>query len=80
MKILHNLMRNKCDVAGCSNIAEYSVVSGELNSKNDIHFCSHCLNQLNIELSKFFTPKSIKSKFNKNADTEIKKIFEKGEK
>lgn len=80
MKITHNFSRVKCDMAGCQNLSEYSISNGEQNSKNDIHFCPVCLSELYNSLSKLYTPKSIRNKFNHNADAEIKKIFEKGEK
>lgn len=80
MKITQNFMHNKCDLAGCSNFAEYSISKLEQNSKHNINLCGNCLKELNEALSKLFTPKSIKSKFNSGTDREIEKMFKKGEK
>ena len=79
MKITHNTTRNKCDVGGCPNIAEYAILESEQNKRSQICFCSNCLKNLYRELGKLFTPKSPRNKFNKTTKRELLEIFEKGE-
>lgn len=79
MKISINAMKNKCDIGGCANLAEYTVSDNELNKKHAICFCSSCLKELYFCLGKMYTPKSVKNKFNNSTKNELRKIFEKGE-
>ena len=79
MKISLNPMRNKCDIGGCPNIAEYIVGGNEQNKKHELCFCSSCLKDLYSCLAKLYTPKSPRNKLNRTTNAELKKIFEKGE-
>jgi len=80
MKISLNPMKNKCDIGGCPNIAEYTISENEQNKKHAICFCSECLKKLYSCLGKLYTPKSPRNKFNNTSKSELRKIFEKGEK
>ena len=80
MKITHSFLKNKCDIGGCANTAEYIVSDGEDNKRHDLHFCAKCLKEIYLELAKLYTPKSPKNKLNKNFNTEILEIYKNGEK
>lgn len=80
MKIIHNFLKNKCDIGGCANTAQYAVSNGEDNRRHELHFCPQCLKNLYLEMAKLYTPKSPKNKLNHNTKSEILEIFKNGEK
>ena len=63
MEIKSCNLKTKCDIGGCKNLAEYSVVSTE--NKSVLNLCSNCVKQLYTALAKVNTPKSIPAPFKK---------------
>ncbi len=65
MKIIEQVNKVRCDVAGCKNLADYSIV-GEGGSKSQyINVCKDCLQELHSESGKILVPKSPTNIFNK---------------
>ena len=54
----------KCEISGCKNLADYSILTTD-NSKYNLNICDHCLREINKLSSKMFTPKSIKNVYQK---------------
>ncbi len=80
MKITHSFLKNKCDIGGCANTAEYIISNGEDSKRHGLYFCPECLKTIYLELAKLYTPKSPKNKLNKNIKSEILEIFKNGAK
>ena len=64
MEIKELTAKIKCDLPGCKNIANYSVVTTD-NSKHNLNICNLCLNELHSVISKQITPKSLKNIYQK---------------
>ncbi len=65
MKIVEQENKVRCDVAGCKNLAEYSIVGEGGNKSQYINVCKDCLQEIHRECSKIFVPKSPTNIFNK---------------
>ncbi len=64
MEIKNLTAKIKCDLSGCKNVANYSVVTSD-NSKHNLNICNSCLQELHNVISKQITPKSIKNIYQK---------------
>ena len=54
--------KTKCDMGGCKNLADFSVVRHE---KSILNICKNCKDELYDVLGKITTPKSIPAPFKK---------------
>ena len=61
----------KCDVSGCKNQADYTIINRKLVFDGNVYLCANCLNNLYGEIGKFVKPKNIKPIYKKGAKDEI---------
>lgn len=64
MEIKKNSAKIKCEMPGCKNLADYSVVTTN-SSRDNLNFCESCMKDMYKQFSKIFTPKSIKNVYQK---------------
>ncbi len=64
MEIVKEKLKIKCDIPGCKNSAEFTLICTD-NKKHNLYFCSGCVEILNKQLAKVLTPKSIKNVYQK---------------
>lgn len=64
MEIKQTKAKIKCEMAGCKNLANYSISSTD-NSRYNFNLCEQCLKELYTQFSKVVTPKSIKNIYQK---------------
>lgn len=64
MEIVNNSVKLKCDIPGCKNMANYSLICTD-NKKHNLNFCASCVENMNKQFCKILTPKSIKNIYQK---------------
>lgn len=64
MEINKTNAKIKCEIAGCKNLANYSVSTCD-SSRYNFNLCENCLKELYKQFSKVVTPKSIKNVYQK---------------
>ena len=62
MEIKNCLIKTKCDVQGCKNLADYCIFS---NEKNVLNLCKNCSKNIYEVLGKVNVPKAITPPFKK---------------
>lgn len=65
MKIIEQENKIRCDVAGCKNLASFSLVGDGGNKSQYINVCKDCLQEIYKQSAKLLVPKSPTNMFNK---------------
>lgn len=75
MEIKTTNYKIKCDIAGCKNLAKYSIQNRGFIMDNSIYLCQDCADNLYKKLGQVLVPKSPINMLNNNG--EKKKKYEK---
>lgn len=69
MEVKNCLIKTKCDILGCKNLAEYCVLN---DKKIALNLCKNCTEKLHNALSKVLIPKPVTPPFKKQKKIEVK--------
>ncbi len=69
MEIKKCLVKTKCDILGCKNLADYCILN---NGKNTLNLCKNCTNEIYDTLGKILIPKPVIPPFKKQKKIEVK--------
>ena len=61
MKIIEQKKKVKCDMSGCKNLADYSVLKEGNSPDKYLNLCKECLQAIYEQASSVFVPKSPKN-------------------